>query len=106
MKKLYTSLRDHATNGINFEKKKMLPLTKEELRSYQDAKACHICGKRILKKFSNDKNHWKVRDYCQFTGKHRGTAHSICNLKFNVPNEISVIFHNGSNMITILSWKN
>ena len=39
------------------KRKKMLPLTKEELRSYQDAKACHICGKRILKKFSNDKNY-------------------------------------------------
>ena len=25
------------------------------------------------------------------------TAHSICNLKFNVPNKISVVFHNGSN---------
>ena len=24
-------------------------------------------------------------------------AHSICNLKFNVPNEILVVFHNGSN---------
>ena len=23
--------------------------------------------------------------------------HSICNLKFNVPNEISIVFHNGSN---------
>ena len=27
----------------------------------------------------------------------RHTAHSICNLKFNVPNEILVVFHNGSN---------
>ena len=32
-----------------------------------------------------------------FTGKHRGAAHSICNLKSNVPNEIPVVFHNGSN---------
>ena len=24
-------------------------------------------------------------------------VHSICNLKFNVPNEIPVVFHNGSN---------
>ena len=28
MKKICTSLREHATNVINFEKKKMLPLTK------------------------------------------------------------------------------
>ena len=27
----------------------MLPLTKEELKSYQDAKVCYICGKTLLK---------------------------------------------------------
>ena len=27
----------------------MLSLTKEELKSYQDAKACHIYGKKSLK---------------------------------------------------------
>ena len=27
----------------------------------------------------------------------RHTAHSICNLKFHVPNEILLVFHNGSN---------
>ena len=47
--------------------------------------------KRLLKPFANDANYWKVID------KNRGAAHSICNLKFNVPNEISVVFHNGSN---------
>ena len=25
------------------------------------------------------------------------TAHSICNLRFNVPNEFPVVFYNGSN---------
>ena len=42
MKKFYTFLREHATNVINFEKKKMLLLTKEELKSHQDAKVCYI----------------------------------------------------------------
>ena len=97
MKKFYTSLREHAKNIIDFEKKKMLPLTKEELKSHQDANACYICGKRILKKFAKDKNDRKVRDHCHYTGKYRSAAHSICNLKFNVPNEIPVVFHNGSN---------
>ena len=62
-----------------------------------DAKVCYICGKRISKKLPNILNHWKVRDYCHYTGKYRGAVHSICNLKFNVPNEIPVVFHNGSN---------
>ena len=30
-----------------------------------------------------------------FTGKYRGEAHSNYNLKFNVRNEIPVVFHNG-----------
>ena len=48
------SLREHAMNVINFEKKKMLQLTKEELKSYQKATVCDIYRKRILKKFAND----------------------------------------------------
>ena len=52
MKKVCTSLSEHAKNIIDFEKKKMLPLTKEELKSHQDAKLCHTCGKRILKRLS------------------------------------------------------
>ena len=40
----------HAANLIKFEKKKMLPLTKKELKLHQDATECYICGKRLLKK--------------------------------------------------------
>ena len=38
----------------------------------------------------------KVRDHCHYTGKFRGVAHSICNLNYKVPQEISVKIHNGS----------
>ena len=75
----------------------MLPLTKEELKLHQNVAQFYICGKRFLKKFSNDKNHRKIRDHCHFTSKYRGTAHSIFNLRFNVTNEIPVVFHNASN---------
>ena len=34
----------------------------------------------------------KVRDNCHYKGKYRDAAHS--NLKFNVPNEVLVFFHN------------
>ena len=49
--------------------------------------------------FENAKyiNYRKFRDHCHYTEKQRGTAHSICNLKFNVSNEISVVFDNSSN---------
>ena len=38
----------------------------------------------------------KVRDHCHHTGKFRGAAHSECSLRYKVPKEIPVIFHNGS----------
>ena len=57
MKKFCTSLREHATKVIKFEKKKMLLLTKKELKLHQDETESYICGKIFLKKFANDKNY-------------------------------------------------
>ena len=37
----------------------------------------------------------KVRYHCHYTGKFRGAAHSICNLRYKVPQEIPVKIHNG-----------
>ena len=48
--KFCESSREHAKSIIDFEKKKLLSLTKEELKSHQDAKICYICGNAILKK--------------------------------------------------------
>ena len=42
-------------------------------------------------------NYQKVRDYCHYTSKYRCAAHSYCNLKFNMPNEIPIVFDHGSN---------
>ena len=50
MKKFCTSLREHAKNVIDFEKKKMLLLTKKKLKSHQGAKVCYVCGKKNFKK--------------------------------------------------------
>ena len=52
MKLICASFRKHAKNINDFEKKKMLLLTKEELKSYQDAKYVIFMEKRILKKLS------------------------------------------------------
>ena len=38
----------------------------------------------------------KVRDPCHYTGKFRGAAHNICNLRYKISREIPVVFHNGS----------
>ena len=42
------------------------------------------------------KKYFKVRNHCHFTGKYRGAAHDICNLRYKTPQEIPVVFHNGS----------
>ena len=38
----------------------------------------------------------KIRGHCHYTGKYRAAAHSICNLRYKIPKEIPVVFHNGS----------
>ena len=35
----------------------MLLLTKEELKTYQEAKICYICGKGTLEKFAKNENY-------------------------------------------------
>ena len=47
--------------------------------------ACHICGKRLPKNLTKDKNYWKVKGYYHFTGKYRDAAHTVCKLRFDVP---------------------
>ena len=84
---------------MNYEKKKMIQLTDEENELYEMQKVCYIC-KKIFSTDKNDKNvfklYHKVRDHCHYTGKFRGAAHSICNLRYKTPKEIPVVFHNGS----------
>ena len=93
MKKFCKDLREHATRIINYEKKNMVSLTTKEKINYNKEKICYICKKE----FDNDnkKNH-KVGDHCHYTGKCRGAAHNICHLRYKVPKEIPVVFHNGS----------
>ena len=52
---------------------------------------------QLIQTFSKDKSHQKVRDHCHFTSKYRGAAHSIFKLRFNMPNDIPVVFHKGTN---------
>ena len=93
MKKFCKDLREHATKIINYEKKDMIPLTKKEEENYNDQKVCYICKKEFDK---SDKRHHKVKNHCHYSGKYRGAAHHICNLRYKIPKEIPIVFHNGS----------
>ena len=75
----------------------MIPLTHEENDSYQNQTVCHICKKEFI--FDNRgqnmyTKYCKVRDHCHYTGKYRGAAHNICNLRYKTPKEIPIVFHN------------
>ena len=73
----------------------MIPLTKKEEKNHNKQKVCYICRKELNTDDSNKKYH-KVKYRCHYTGKYRGAAHDICNLRYKTSKEISVVFHNGS----------
>ena len=73
----------------------MIPLAVKKSKSFHNQKVCYICKEGFSTDDDNQKYH-KVRDHCHYTGKYRGAAQNICNLRYKTPKEILVIFHNGS----------
>ena len=45
MKIFCLDLKEHATKIINYEKKEMIPLTKEEKKTHREQNVCYICKK-------------------------------------------------------------
>ena len=90
-------LKEIGTEIINYEKREMTPLTDGENKAYEKPKVCYIYIKELCTN-ENEENEFKkyVAIRCHYTGKFRGAAHSICNLRYKLPKEIPVIFHNGS----------
>ena len=78
-------LEEDVKNIVNM-KVKPIEITEEEEKQFNKASDCWICGEYL----GND----RVRDHNHYTGKYRGPAHNICNLKYSKPNSISVFFHN------------
>ena len=69
--------------------KKMI-FGKEEKERFDKETKCWICNGE----FNDDVKYYKVRDHCHFTGRYRGAAHNLCNLKYRKPNFTPVGFHN------------
>ena len=53
---------------------------------YDNSTLCHSCNEELGKD--------RVRDHCHLTGKIRGAAHEVCNLKYRVPKFFPVVLHN------------
>ena len=51
---------------------------------YYNYTLCHICNEEL------DKD--RVRDHCHLSGKFRGAAHEICNLKYKVQKFFQLYF--------------
>lgn len=77
----------------------MKRLDREQFQIHREAEKCYLCKSSFItnnlhEDFHNKK---KVADHCHLTGKYRGAAHSICNLKLKInPEEVKipVIIHN------------
>ena len=81
-------------NKNNYEKK-MIPLRKKEEKKHNKQKVRYIC-KKEFNTDDSDKKHHKVKNHCHYMGEYRSAAHNICNLRYRIPKEIPVVFHNGS----------
>ena len=71
----------------NFKRNKQMIFNEEDNLYHETNNTCHICIKTCIN---------KVRDQCHETGKYRGPACKICNLRYKQQNFIPIIFHNGS----------
>ena len=86
-------LKKHVTKIINYDKKEMITLTDKENKFYEKQKVSYICKKGFSTDDDGNKKYQKVRDHCHYTGKFRGVAPSICNLRNKTPKKIPVVFH-------------
>ena len=53
---------------------------------YDNSTLCYI--------YNEEHGEDRVRDHCHLSGKFRGAAHEVCNLKYKVSTFFPVVFHN------------
>ena len=61
-------------------------MTMHDKTVYDNSTLCHICDEELCKD--------RVRHHCHLSGKFRGAAHEVCNLKYKIPKFFPVFFHN------------
>ena len=85
IKRFASDLLEIETENI-FKNNRQMIFNEEDKLYHETNNTSHICSKTCIN---------KVRDHCHKTGKHRGPACKICNLRYKQQNFIPVIFHNG-----------
>ena len=82
IKNLCKGLSDLAMKIINYEEKKMIPLTNEKNESDEKQKVCHICKKKKIVQTKTIKMHLNYTIKSEIIVITRGgAAHNICNLR-------------------------
>ena len=65
-----------------------------------ESKKYVICVKKRFCYDNSEKSEYdlyhKVRDHCHYTGNFIAAAHNICNLRYDVPKKIPIVFHTSS----------
>ena len=76
------------------------------MKSYDKAKNCYIFGEKFEDKYAKDKfsnKACKIRNLFHNIGEYGGTVHSLFNLKYSIPKELSKFLIMNQNIIIILS---
>ncbi len=78
---------------------KPIVMSDSEKDQHKKSDSCYACGMkfgttRVNEKTKKKEKVIKCADHCHITGKYRGAACDICNLRMRVPMFVPVIFHN------------
>ena len=82
---------EYCKDIVKREFNKSLKMTTDDELSFKLENKCHICGDS----YKDDDT--RIPDYCQITGKYKGSAHQDCSAKLKIDADklkIPVIFHN------------
>ena len=67
-------------------------MTKKDDEDFQSSTKCWICENSYA-----GGDDVKLRNYCQITGKYRGSAHRVFNIKVKLNRKTLIVFHNLKN---------
>ena len=100
IEKLCKKLKENAMKIINYKEKEMIPLTDKKISLMKSKKYLVYVKKSFvwtkMMRMKMMMTILKVKDHCHCTGKFRGAAHTICNLRYKVPKNIPVVIQNDS----------
>ena len=97
MRNFCEALREHVMKIINSKKKKLSYQQKNNKNRMKTQKSVIFVKKKLKINMLKIKKHRKVMDHCHYIEEYRGDVLSIYNLKYSLPEEILIVFHNESN---------